>query len=111
MKTQKPLRAVIKKQLWSAAPVAAGAAALLVLGNAAWARAGPAERGVRLIEAIPVTVSADNSTAGGMYSVDISWVDQATQTYYLADRSNKRVDIVDTKTNAFLGQSNASPSF
>jgi hypothetical protein len=29
---------------------------------------------------------------GGMFSFDISFVDQSTGTYYLADRSNKRVD-------------------
>src|SRR5439155_359406 len=38
------------------------------------------------------------------YSFDISWVDQATQTYYLADRSNNVIDVVDAKTGAFVGQ-------
>jgi hypothetical protein len=37
-------------------------------------------------------------------SFDVSWVDAETQTYYLADRSNKGVDIIDAKTNAFLGR-------
>lgn len=32
---------------------------------------------------------------------DISWVDQETQTYFLADRSNAGVDIVNARTNAF----------
>ena len=35
---------------------------------------------------------------------DISYVDQATQTYYLADRSNKAVDVVDARTGQFLTQ-------
>jgi hypothetical protein len=30
-------------------------------------------------------------------SFDISYIDQATGMYYLADRSNKGIDIVDTK--------------
>src|SRR5207237_6037601 len=37
-------------------------------------------------------------------SFDISWVDQETQTYYLADRSNAVIDVVDAKTGAFAGQ-------
>jgi hypothetical protein len=39
-----------------------------------------------------------------MYVFDISWVDQLSRTYYLADRSNAAVDIVDTKTNILMAQ-------
>src|SRR5436309_1606308 len=84
-------------------PMTFAAAALLLIGNTAWAdgfnqgrkgnEAGD-DRASRLIKVIPVPVSKDNNT-GGLYSWDISWVDQATETYYLADRSNKSVDIVD----------------
>jgi hypothetical protein len=59
-----------------------------------------AEEPVRLLKTIPVPVSAANTTAGALYSFDISWVDQATGTYYLADRSNKAVDIVDAAETA-----------
>jgi len=45
-----------------------------------------ADRSLRLLTLVPVPVSTLNSTAGAMYSFDISFVDQATQTYYLADR-------------------------
>src|SRR5882672_4734518 len=69
------------------------------------------DRAIRLLEVIPVPASADNNTAGGLYSFDISWVDQASETYYLADRSNKRVDIVNAKTGTFLTAINASPPF
>jgi hypothetical protein len=55
-----------------------------------------AEGPVRLLKTIPVPVSAANTTAGALYSFDISWVDQATGTYYLADRSNQAVDILDS---------------
>jgi hypothetical protein len=33
---------------------------------------------------------------------DISWVDQATQTYYLADRSNAGLDIYNARSNTFI---------
>jgi len=37
-------------------------------------------------------------------SFDIGWVDGSTQHYYLADRSNSAVDIVNTQTNEVTGQ-------
>src|SRR5258706_4227 len=52
---------------------------------------------VRLLNTIPVPVRSTNMTAG-LYSFDISWVDQATGTYYLADRSNQAVDTVEAET-------------
>jgi hypothetical protein len=39
-----------------------------------------------------------------MTSFDISWVDAGTQRYYLADRSNRAVDVVDARTNSFVKQ-------
>jgi hypothetical protein len=81
--------------------------ALLLVGHAAWAadpqgiggrgHKGKREPAVRLLNTVPVPVSGTNKTAG-MYSFDISWVDQATGTYYLADRSNQAVDIVEAET-------------
>jgi hypothetical protein len=61
-------------------------------------REGKSDRAVRLFRTVAISPTKDNTTAGGLYSFDISWVDQATQTYYLADRSNKTVDVVDAKT-------------
>jgi hypothetical protein len=46
-----------------------------------------------------------------MYSFDISFVDQKTQMYYLGDRSNASVDVVDAKTGAFVKQIFAVPGF
>ena len=69
-------------------------AAVLLVGNAAWGDDGrkvKTEPAVRLLKSIPVPVSAFNTT-NGTYSYDISYVDQATGVYYLADRSNKAVD-------------------
>ncbi len=72
---------------WGAAAVVA--LALLLVGHAVWGDEGKSDKGaVRLLKTIPVPVSAANNTAGALYSYDISWVDQATHTYYLADRSN-----------------------
>src|SRR5689334_16355184 len=41
--------------------------------------------------------------AGPIDGFDISVVDQSTQRLYLADRSNKSVDVFDAKTDKFLG--------
>ena len=37
---------------------------------------------------------------------DISWVDAASGRYYLADRSNAAVDMVNTRDNSFIGRVN-----
>ena len=34
---------------------------------------------------------------------DISWIDNSTQRYYLADRTNNAIDLVDAATDTFLG--------
>ena len=123
---QSALGAAVTKCLRAMILAAAIAPALLALTTGAWAdhsrhRGGGDGEGngqgqvdnsaIRLVKVIPVPVSGANTTAGALYSFDISWVDQASQTYYLADRSNKRVDIVDAKTGTFLAQLSATPSF
>ncbi len=72
---------------------------------------GRREGPVRLLKTIPIPGTAANATNGKLYSFDISFVDELTQTYYLADRSNKAVDVVDAKTAAFIGQISVSPPF
>src|SRR5439155_9957686 len=37
-------------------------------------------------------------------SSDIAWVDPATERYYLADRSNLGVDIIDAENDVFVGR-------
>src|SRR5215470_3009566 len=44
-----------------------------------------------------------SNPAGPIDGFDISFVDQKTQRYYLADRSNKSVDVFDAKTDKFIG--------
>jgi len=69
------------------------------------------DRALRVLTLAPIPPTAGNNTAKGMYSFDISFVDQGTQTYYLADRSNKSVDVVDARTGQFTKQIAASPPF
>jgi hypothetical protein len=66
---------------------------------------------VRLLTTVPIPGTKTNTTGGNMYVFDISFVDQATQTYYLADRSNAVVDVVNAKTNALIAQIAAKPAF
>src|SRR2546428_5538116 len=78
-----------------------------------WRHKGEAgsDRALRLLTLAPVPVTPANTTAGAMYSFDISFVDEWTQTYYLADRSNKVVDVVDAKTGTFTKQISVTPPF
>src|SRR5947209_3677722 len=60
---------------------------------------------VRLLKSVPVPGSDVNTTSPGkMIVFDISRIDQATQIYYLDDRSNAVIDVVDAKTGAFVRQ-------
>jgi len=111
------LRALTRKYF---GPALATAALLLVWtaaraddGNSQGGKGNEAgdDRAVRLLQVIPVPVSTDNNTAGGLYSYDISWVDQKSETYYLADRSNKAVDILDAANPGKVTQLKASPPF
>jgi len=72
---------------------------LLAGASAAIAANAPA---LRLIKTIPINGTAGNPNQQ-MFSFDISWVDPANGLYYLADRSNKSLDVVDT-TGAFTGR-------
>lgn len=82
-----------------------------VLISAGPGQADDGKGAVKLLKTIPVPVNAANTTAGAMYSFDISFVDPSTQTYYLADRSNRAVDVVNAKTGAFVTQIAPTPPF
>ncbi|HTC89382.1 MAG TPA: hypothetical protein VK686_13835 [Bryobacteraceae bacterium] len=49
----------------------------------------------KLVKASPVNY--------GTNGFDISWVDNGAQKYYLADRTNNAIDLVDAATDTFLG--------
>src|SRR5215469_5075277 len=90
-----------RKYLRSSGLVALIALALVLIGDAAWAvRIHNPRRpwvAVRLVNTVPIPVAQTNTT-GGMYSFDISFVDRTTGTYYLADRSNRAVNVVVAET-------------
>ena len=112
MHTDHSLLSTVLRTYFRYAAVAVVTLALLLVGTAARADEGKSDKGaVRLLKTIPVPVSAANNTAGALYSFDISWDDQATQTYYLADRSNVVVDVINAQTATFVKQLRATPDF
>jgi len=59
---------------------------------------------VKLLTTIPIPGTA-------MKTFDISWVDASTRRYFLADRSNKAIDVIDTQTNKVVDQIPGNPPF
>jgi len=92
---------------------AVGILTAAMLATGASSREGERDNGaaVRLLKTVPIPGTPANTTAGKMYVFDISFVDQRTQTYYLADRSNAVVDVVDARTNELISQISATPAF
>jgi hypothetical protein len=77
-------------------------AALLFLGSAAWAQDKSSSDAnapaLRLIKTIPIFGTAA-SPKTLLFSFDISSVDPANGLYYLSDRSNRALDVIDTTGN------------
>ncbi len=96
------------KRYRSAPILAAALTPMLLLADAATAASNTTA--VRLLFKVPIPVASTNTT-GGMYSYDISFVDQTTQTFYLSDRSNQAVDVVDAATGKFTKFVTATPPF
>jgi hypothetical protein len=89
---------------------AAVAVAPLFLGSAAWAQgADPNAPALRLINLVPINGTSAKPTTK-MYSFDISFVDPTpfaghpNGLYYLADRSNAALDVIDIATETLFGQ-------
>src|SRR5438067_3376458 len=90
-----------------------GALAFLLVLSAAHAQTKGTtadDRGLRLVTLAPIPAASNNSTGGALYSFDISYVDSFTGNYYLADRSNRVVDFVDSIGRYVTGIP-ASPAF
>src|SRR5215831_8092233 len=103
---------VLRKYFWLSTLAVAIASGMLLTSHFALAAGGKNDNGaVTLLKTIPISGTTANTTNGKLYSFDISFVDQSTQTYYLADRSNVAVDVVDAKTAAFITQVSVSPPF
>jgi hypothetical protein len=69
---------------------------LTLIANPSPGQAGGDDEGLKLIGAI--------SVPGNPLAVDISFVDQRREKYYIADPSNKAVDVFDAEKDSFLGQ-------
>jgi hypothetical protein len=57
---------------------------------------------VRLLMTIPIPGTP-------MTAFDISWVDSDSELYYLADRSNAAIDVIDAKKGTFVRQIHGNP--
>ena len=62
-----------------------------------------AREAVRLLATIPIPPTRTNAS-GALYVFDISFIDANTGLYYLADRSNAVIDVIDTRTNSLVRQ-------
>jgi hypothetical protein len=58
----------------------------------------------RLVDVVPDVDINLALAAPPAASFDISWVDATTHTYYLADRSNASVDLIDIRSATFIGR-------
>src|SRR5437870_13330822 len=58
----------------------------------------------RLVDVIPDVDAIPTLAAPPAASFDISWIDPTTHTYYLADRSNASVDLIDIRSGTFIGR-------
>jgi hypothetical protein len=102
------------KNLCRVAPAVVGTA-LLLSGTVAWAqnarRASPGS--IQLVNTVPIPGTGSNTTNGSMYVFDISYVDEtsATPMYYLADRSNAVIDVVDATNDVLVARIAATPPF
>src|SRR5260370_32448968 len=99
LRERKSFSATVKNYLWPVVLAAAIIPALFSVGNAA--EAAKNDRAARLLQTIRVPPIP---TTGALFSFDISWVDQKHRLYFLADRSNKVVDVVDTTSNILVEQ-------
>ncbi|MBO0714632.1 MAG: hypothetical protein J2P59_07735, partial [Acidimicrobiales bacterium] len=96
----------MRSWLWRRCLLIAGAVTVVAgaAGTAAIAQSGlfdASDPGQPLIHHV-MTVTAPPPLSNPA-SFDISWVDPATQTYYLADRTNNGVDAVNASTDKFEG--------
>ncbi len=104
-------RTAARKYWRSSAWAAAAASALLLLGSAAWAQGQAASDppALSLLKTIPINGTAAKPKTQ-MFSFDISWVDPTpiaghpAGLYYLADRSNAALNVIDITTETLFGQ-------
>ncbi len=93
----------MKRKCWFTLSVLV--AALAAMGAGA-ARAEEGRRAVELLTTVPIPSTP--AQPNHLVVFDISFVDPGTRLYYLADRSDKAVDVVDAKRNLFVRQIRAN---
>jgi hypothetical protein len=103
-------RPMVRNRTLLCTAVSIFAAAMLATDAFSMDREGK-DGSVHLLTTVPIPGTAANTTGGKMFVFDISFVDQTTQTYYLADRSNAVVDVVDARTNKLISQIKGQPAF
>src|SRR5436305_1075666 len=72
----------------------------VVSAHLAQAQAPETSPGLRQI----ALITGPGIPPAGLWAFDISYVDDQSQTYYLADAGNASVDLIDTRTNTLMGQ-------
>ena len=79
---------------------------LLAAGAVLGSGAGGARAKEDRLSAGPVRLLTTIAVPGHLVVFDISFLDPSTQLYYLADRSNNAIDVVDARTSTFVKQIN-----
>src|SRR5262245_26129380 len=85
-----------KKQV---AGMAVGAIAMLAMAVPALTEEDDAEA-IKKDEVFKVTTAIHVDGSSALVSFDISWVDPVRKRYYLAERSNNQIDVVNTSDNS-----------
>src|SRR5712692_6352000 len=81
------------------AGIAIGAIAMLAMAAPALTAEAPKKDEVFTLTTV-IQVPTTGLGAPTFFSFDISWVDPVLGKYFLADRNNKTIDVVDTATNS-----------
>ena len=94
----------LRKHLYSSVGPALLAAMSLATSDASWAACSgpgaPTTTQTKCVTAVAIPAAPANKT-GGLQSFDISWVNPDRAEYYLGDRANAGITIVDTKHLTF----------
>jgi hypothetical protein len=96
---------VTSRKLWLTSAV--GAFAALALAGTAWTSEGPKKDEVFKVTHVIQVPPATTNTAGTLFSFDISWYDPVLNKYFLADRNNKSVDVIDGATHSITQHVNS----
>ena len=88
-------------------------AAVLALAGTAWTAEAPGKDEMFTLTTVIQVPSIPNA-AGTFFSFDISWTDPVLNKYFLADRNNKTIDVIDPMTHTLtqfqnLGYAGVNP--